>query len=348
MFIEVNQAVKSHRDKTEIREADAKKEIEAQKLLQEQNEHKKQEKLERVEEQKQIEKVLLQLLEEMVTIPEEELRKNAADHVNDLKCATKFPSSDESSKLLHETAKKLLDALSQEELPKSDNDTGSSANDEKKLSKLSKAIGSTQLYLKTYKEASEQKNKKEGEKLRLNEQLSKERQTFMQTRAENLRATRKNMEVERELQKKLQKEYDALSENLDQTVRNLQSLNVEKVDLEDVIKYLDVGLKVLVKIQIAWDNIVTFFDDIESIVKYSLVKHMDGFTNKAKRGNITGRVPKLILQDLMSACAVSYILCHTAELYHSVHQKHIMPIMDDTTLNIALSDEEAKIREVHF
>uniref|UniRef100_A0A914YXR0 Uncharacterized protein n=1 Tax=Panagrolaimus superbus TaxID=310955 RepID=A0A914YXR0_9BILA len=177
---------------------------------------------------------------------------------------------------------------------------------------------------------------------------SEERETVMKIRLDNLKVSRETLAAEREYQEKLRKEKAEAIEKYSKIITNLALLKIEEIDLKEVLIYLQQGVKQLTKVQVAWGRIVDFFSSIKNMVDGPLVTHIKGMSTNVKMitdkedKSVSVFQRKLLLREIMKACAVSYVLMESAEIYKTISQNYITPVIDGSILNIALTKDEAK------
>lgn len=84
-------------------------------------------------------------------------------------------------------------------------------------------------------------------------------------------------EAAENLRKKLSQDRREMAE----LAGRLARLDLEKVDLDDVVKYLTEGIMTLSRIKESWGNVVLFFHSINDVVGGPLKTNVSGFIKKA-------------------------------------------------------------------
>uniref|UniRef100_A0A914QJF4 Uncharacterized protein n=1 Tax=Panagrolaimus davidi TaxID=227884 RepID=A0A914QJF4_9BILA len=170
----------------------------------------------------------------------------------------------------------------------------------------------------------------------------------MKARLENFKIAKDTMATEKELQQKLRAEKQTADEELHKIMVNLERLKIEEVDLKEVIIYLQQGIQQLAKVQIAWRNIVQFFNKIKNRVEGPLIGHIQGMIKNAdiiiQKGekSVNDYQRGILYREITKACVVANVLMQSAELYKKISDEHVMPIIDQSILNIGLSKESAR------
>lgn len=178
---------------------------------------------------------------------------------------------------------------------------------------------------------------------------SQERQTMMQVQQKNMETAQQFSKQQQELAEALRKDKQRADEKLNETVLKLAQLKTEKLDLVDILYYLKQGIDQLTQVQVAWKKILAFFDHIKNTVDGPLMISLKEFIpsdDPENANGITSNIGKAKLKKLIreatKACAVGNVLMEISQLYITISNKHIMPILDQSVLNMALDDTQAK------
>uniref|UniRef100_A0A914P1E6 Uncharacterized protein n=1 Tax=Panagrolaimus davidi TaxID=227884 RepID=A0A914P1E6_9BILA len=286
-----------------------------------------------------MESVLFELIEKIIYQNEENLKADAEIHINALKCAIEYKGPTESSKMLRDTGKSLVEVL---EYAQKNPDCDQ---------KLKAAKAAAENNLKAYRKSIELDNIATTEKQKAQASLSQERQTIMQMRLANSKTAKERLENEKKTFAEYRKELAAKSDKLNEVVISLQTLDVKNANLEQILQYLHQGITQLVGVQSAWRKVVAFFRSIKLTVNGPLVYAIKGTATNIKK--ITDKEMicvnelqrKVLLREINKACAVAYVLMESAQLYKQISSKYIMPILDSSCRNIVMSDEEAQQKQ---
>uniref|UniRef100_A0A914QPI3 Uncharacterized protein n=1 Tax=Panagrolaimus davidi TaxID=227884 RepID=A0A914QPI3_9BILA len=287
---------------------------------------------------KAVENVLVELMEDIMDESMDKIKENVDDHLNNLASANTYKIPSEFGKMLYRTSKKLIEGL--ESVKK---------NDSESVKKFEKAKADVLLNLKAYEKANEIGNHKASSE-KNSEPLknpSEELITLMQTRLENLKISRDTVSAEQKLQEELRKERTKADADLVEIVGNLERLKIEEVDLKEVLKYLQQGIEQLSRVQVAWSNIIVFFDNIQNSVEGPLVQHIYGYTTRVKNSlatpekAVTERQRSILFREVTKACAVANVLMQSAAFYKTLSTQHIRPVIDDTVMKIGMSQDAA-------
>uniref|UniRef100_A0A914PSC8 Uncharacterized protein n=1 Tax=Panagrolaimus davidi TaxID=227884 RepID=A0A914PSC8_9BILA len=210
------------------------------------------------------------------------------------------------------------------------------------------AKGAAIIHLKNYETMT---NIMKSEEEMFKQMSSEERETVMKIRLDNLKVSRETLALEREYQEKLRKEKAEAVEKYSEIITNLERLKIEDVDLKDVLIYLQQGVEQLTKVQIAWQNIVDFFNSIKNMVDGPLLTHIRGMSTNVKQitekenKSVSIFQRKILLREVTKACAVSYVLMESAEIYKAISQNYVTPVINGSIRNMGLTRDEAKEKQ---
>uniref|UniRef100_A0A914Q6M1 Uncharacterized protein n=1 Tax=Panagrolaimus davidi TaxID=227884 RepID=A0A914Q6M1_9BILA len=254
------------------------------------------------------EKTLFKIIEEIVEKKDEEIHANIQEHISNLKCATDYKTNEKAGKILREKGNDLRDALIKVR------ENGATCQEDLKTAKAS-----AKLFLKTYEEAVEIKNKTKEDEKELQAEMSRERQNLMQTRADNLKVVQ-------------------------------GTLDSEKIDLNEILECLEEVIQVLTTIQIAYSEIVHYFNYVKELIDGPLITQIQDISKFIVNEDqtvksLTDRQQRILLTEIIKACSLSYILMQNSKFYNELSNKHIMPTLDNALRINAMTKEEAKIHK---
>uniref|UniRef100_A0A914RE40 Uncharacterized protein n=1 Tax=Panagrolaimus davidi TaxID=227884 RepID=A0A914RE40_9BILA len=207
------------------------------------------------------------------------------------------------------------------------------------------AKGAAIIHLKNFEAVT---NIMKSEEEMFQQMSSEERETVMKIRLDNLKVSRETLALEREYQEKLRKEKAEAVEKYSEIITNLERLKIEDVDLKDVLIYLQHGVEQLTKVQIAWQNIVDFFNSIKNMIDGPLLKHIRGMSTNVKQitekenKSVRTYQRKILLREITKACAISYVLMESAEIYKAISQNYVRPVINGSITNMGLTRDEAR------
>jgi hypothetical protein len=103
-----------------------------------------------------------------------------------------------------------------------------------------------------------------------------------------MKLIKKHLDATREIYYKAEEDADKLRKELQQNQREmadfvgkLARLDLEKVDLGYVLKYLAEGMTILGRVKESWEHISKFFQCIHDVVSGPLARNMDSFLENA-------------------------------------------------------------------
>ena len=156
--------------------------------------------------------------------------------------------------------------------------------------------------------------------------------------------------AERQIANELRKEKAAADEALNEAINKIASLNLERVDLTNIIGVLKEGIEQLARVKEAWDNVITFFNSIKLSIDTSLVNnigritnHLSGVERQPAAHDVAASYlyRSTLYRDAAKTCAVANVLMESAELYTTISDKFILPTINKSFQNMALTREEA-------
>ena len=282
-----------------------------------------------------MENVLMQLMEDIVKQTADELFEQAEEHIKNLKCANSMINPSAMGKILHKISTNLVEALE-----------SISKKEPTYEEKFQTAKSEVEIILKACAKAQDMEDANVEEMKQLKNLTSEERMTLMTTRLENLKISRENSAAQRKLQNELRKEKAAAEAELVDIISKMEALEMEEINLEEVLKYLKLGIQQLTKVQNAWRNIVAFFDHIKNTVDGTLVNHVQQVINsvetiRKRNENPSNTAHCILFREVAKASVVSYILMQTAAIYKQISKGHVMPLIDESVEMFGLSIEEA-------
>uniref|UniRef100_A0AC34FJH0 Uncharacterized protein n=1 Tax=Panagrolaimus sp. ES5 TaxID=591445 RepID=A0AC34FJH0_9BILA len=286
------------------------------------------------------ENALFKIIEDIVEQKDENIQANIPEHITNLKCATDYRPNEKAGKMLREKGKELLEVL----LKIKANETSSQEEE------LKEAKASAKMFLKTYQEAVELKNKANEEDKLLKAEMSRERQNLMQTRADNLKVVQEALDSESKHLNLLNEKRESISQAINNAINKMANLNCEEVDLNEILECLEEVIQVLTSIQTAYYDIIHYFNYVKELIDGPLLTQIQDVTKFIVNDNetiksLTDRQQRILLTEIIKACSLSYILMQGSKFYKELSDKHIMPILDNALHGNAMPKEEAKNRK---
>ncbi|CAJ0956467.1 unnamed protein product, partial [Mesorhabditis belari] len=146
--------------------------------------------------------------------------------------------------------------------------------------------------------------------------------------------------VESQKEKKLRKELKKTTMELSGILGKLTNLDLEKVDLDDIISYLQDGIQYLGKVKENWNELTNFFDAILILVETNLKDNIDSF--------LFSRDPasrRCMLESALKATGYCIQVSNCAEIYTKVSRLYVMPTINGVGKQFALTNADAKAKK---
>uniref|UniRef100_A0A914Q2G2 Uncharacterized protein n=1 Tax=Panagrolaimus davidi TaxID=227884 RepID=A0A914Q2G2_9BILA len=213
------------------------------------------------------EKALFNIMEEIIGQKDEEIQANIQEHITNLKCATDYKPNEKLGRMLRDKGNDLMEAL----IKMRENGINCHEN-------LCEAKAFAKIFLKTYQETVEIKNRANEEDKQLQAEMSRERQNLMQTRADNLKVAQQGLDSESHHLNSLIEKKESISQAVNNAINKIANLNCEEIDLNEVLECLEEVIQVLTSIQIAFNNIVHYFNYVKELIDGPLITQIQDVT----------------------------------------------------------------------
>jgi hypothetical protein len=286
-----------------------------------------------------VEQALIKSFEEILNSDESAWKEeDFITHLGTIKAALEFKLETTTGKALCEKGKTVLAVFQL-----------AAAKKQEWKAKYAEVKPGLKLLIESCKASATESEASEDRKVQMTAIKSQERQTMMQVQQKNMETAQQFSKQQQELAEALRKDKQRVDEKLNETVLRLAQLNTEKLDLASILFYLKQGIEQLTQVQVAWKKVLAFFDHIKNTVDGPLILSMKEFipSDDPKNPNVilsntsNAKLKKLI-REATKACAIGNVLMEISQLYITVSDKHIMPILDQSVLNMALNECQAK------
>jgi hypothetical protein len=173
-----------------------------------------------------------------------------------------------------------------------------------------------------------------------NEMTSKDslRTQLLEADSQRLNSSQEHWKTSDAKEEKVRKELYKTTNELTEFICKVKSIDTNTVDLVEIIKYLQCGIKYLAKVKKTWQFLVSFFNNIQIIVDENLVENVKSFVQEAK--DPASRT--IMLRAALKATGYCIQVSNAAHLYSVVSGKYIMPIISSIGEQLALEPNEAK------
>ncbi|CAJ0956184.1 unnamed protein product, partial [Mesorhabditis belari] len=169
----------------------------------------------------------------------------------------------------------------------------------------------------------------------------KDSERLVQAETDQIRMRQSHHTEESQKEEKLRKELKETTMERSGILGNLTSLDPEKVDLDDIISYLQEGINYLGKVKENWDELAKSFNAILILVETNLKGNIDSFLKEAQDPASTGRM----LRSVLKATSYCIQVGNCAEIYTKVSSKYVMPIISGVGKEFALTKAEATAKK---
>ena len=132
-----------------------------------------------------------------------------------------------------------------------------------------------------------------------------------------------NYRAERQREDKLMDDSAQFRREISDLATKLENSHTEKLDLEDIIKYLRQGLTILGNLKSAWVSQAQFFTSVANTVSEPMNKTLNLFLDQQKNLTETpssNRLKKNLIFTAMKACAVCLQIQSCADIYQYISQ----------------------------
>ncbi|CAJ0956322.1 unnamed protein product, partial [Mesorhabditis belari] len=164
---------------------------------------------------------------------------------------------------------------------------------------------------------------------------------LVQAETDQIRMSQSYYTEESQKEEKLRKELKETTMELSGILGKLKNLDLEKVDLDDIISYLQDGIQYLGKVKENWNELTNFFDAILILVETNLKDNIDSFLQEAQDPASRGRM----LRSALKATGYCIQAGNCAQIYTQVSSQYVMPTINGVGKQFALTNAEAKAKK---
>jgi len=173
---------------------------------------------------------------------------------------------------------------------------------------------------------------------------------------------REKIETHKGLLEVAQNRYDAAvkqqreaSKDLLVTLKELESLSMDKLNFEEILDVLRRAIILLASLKKEWSNLALFFSSVANIVKVTLKNNLTHFKDTSenqKKLLMNGCTYSDLMRDMiysqaMQSNMICYFINHVATSYGQISSDHIMPQAAElfTLLSLDPVEDRGKIKQ---
>ncbi|CAJ0930452.1 unnamed protein product, partial [Mesorhabditis belari] len=141
------------------------------------------------------------------------------------------------------------------------------------------------------------------------------------------------------------KEKEAFAE----VIAQLQSINLEVVNLEEVMKVLRQAVQHLGKIRNQWSQLADYFSTLKIVIETKLIgENLNELLEDNEQLAVTGFIEEFSLETSLRFIGYCIQIENSAKLYLSVSKDYIFPVLGRVGGQFGLSKSSAKAEQQHF